>query len=347
VKALRTWVKEKAEAKARESLTRRLETLARGSALLRDEIEEWAAEGRDRAALIGEGETLAFRDLYERANRWARWAIIEGIARAEPVALLFSPRPERTPAWVGLGAVGAVPTLFDPALGETALAAAIGAIRPRHMVVDAALLPLFEAAAARLGHACTVWVHGPHPMAYQRIDETLAGLSAVRLTGRDRRSLDPGDVALAVVAPGPEGRPRVGHLDHGRLGAIATLLATALGATRDDRLAVVETALSLETLLAPTIALARGAPCRLIARNAAEAVAVPADATVLHLDHPPRDAVPPGARLIVGIDAEAGPDTPEPPQRRTWSIRRDDIRVELRLDGHPIALPASDAEMRS
>lgn len=352
MKGLRTWVKARTETKARVALERRLETLAHTPApTLRDEIEEWAAEGRDRPALIGSGEILAFRDLYERANRWARWAIVEGIAHGEPVALLVSPRPERTAAWVGLSSVGAVATLFDPALGDLALAAAIGAIRPRHMVVDAALLPLFEAAAAHLAHSCTVWVHGAHPMAYQRIDQALAGLAAVRLTGRDRRPLDGADVCVAVIGRGPEGRPRVAHLDHGRAGLIATTLAGALGATRDDRLAVVETALSLETLLAPTIALARGAPCRLLAAAPDGAgLAVPGDTTLLHLDLPSGDTPPPSVRAIVTLDVEAdgaAAAAPEAPLRRTWAIRREAEAVVLHLDGHPIPLPAQGEEMRS
>lgn len=353
MKGLRTWLDTRSRTRARETLARRLRQMAATAGPdLRGEVEEWAAAGRDRPALIGADETLSFRDLYERANRWARWAIVEGIVEGEAVVLLFPTRPERTAAWIGLATVGVVGTLLDPALGDRAVAAAVAAIRPRHMVVEATCLPLFEAAAEHLAHACTVWVHGPHPMAYRRIDEALAGFAAVRLTGRDRRPLAPAGAAVALVARGPDGRSRVAHLDHHRVAVLATTLFEVFSVSRDDRLAVAETALGLESLLAPMIGLAAGAPCRLI--DATRDPTPPSDATLLHRDDPRAEiATSPDLRLIVTATDTPPAATPvaattsEGPERRVWSLRRDGDAVWLRLDDDDLLLPPVAGEMRS
>ena len=341
VKWLRDRLDARARARAEEAFARRIEALAAAPGrTLREEIEEWAAEGRDRPALVGADEILTCRGLYERANRWSRWAIVQGIGRGEPVALILAPRPERTAAWIGLGAIGAVATFFDPALPPEVLARAVDAVRARRLVVDGPLLPVFEAAAAHVGHACTVWVHGPHGMAYQRLDEALDELSAVRLTGRDRRSVLHGDPVLASIGLGPDGRIRVAHVDHGTALAIALEVSAHLGIERTDRVAVAEAALSLEGLLAPTLALGRAATADIVADRP-----VPPTADVLLADEGALaridgDAAAP--RLTVVADAtragrEPDPDAAEGP--RTWAIGRDGDRPTLRVDGRWLPLP--------
>lgn len=345
MKILREWAAERASRRAEKTLGTRLAAVAADpTRSLREEIEEWAAEGRDRPALIGTAETLAFRDLYASANRWSRWAIVNAVAPAEPVVLLFAPRPERFAALVGLAGVGAVPAFVEPKLEPRAVAAAIAAIRPSHLVVDAALLPQFEAAAAHLTHACTVWVHGPHPMAYQRLDQALAALSAVRLTGRDRRRLRHPDPAALVVVRTADGRPHIEHLDHGRLLMLTGELAGLVGAERDDRLAVVETRLSLATLLAPTIALARGAPCRLLA--AEETSAGLGNPTLLHLDDVPAEPFAATPRLVLtdtdDVDALARLTAAAPTDGlRRWAVRCDGPDVFVEVDRRRVTLPSS------
>ena len=353
MKRLRDWLAGRAEARATASLDARLAAVAAeaaaGRRTLRDEIEEWAAEGRDRTAIADGTTALAFRDLYAEANRWSRWAILHAVAPGEPVVLLAAASPHRFAAFVGLSSVAVVPALLDPTLEPQGLAAAIGVLRPAHVVVDTALLALFEAAAPHLAHSCAVWVHGPHPMAYRRIDEELAGLSPVRLAGRDRRPLAPDATAVLVVHADADHRPHVERLDHGRLATLAAELGSLLGATRDDRLAIVETSLSLETLIAPTVALAFGAPCRLVA-SADEAAPLDAafafrptlllcddridraDATALRLRLTTRPLDP--ADLAPGL------------RRRRFALRRDHDDLHLRLDECEIRLP-SPGEIRS
>lgn len=361
---LRDWTAKWTEAKAAKALDARLTAIAADTdRSFRDEIEEWTAAGRDRPALIGPAATLAYRDLYGEANRWGRWAILHGIAAGEPVVLLATARPDRFAAFVGLASVGVAPAFLDPTLAPQAVAAAIGALRPAHVVVDADLLATFEAAAPHLAHPCAVWINGPHSMAYRRIDEALAELAPVRLTGRDRRRIAHTATAVLVVHADADHRPHVERLDHGRLMAVSMELGTLLGATRDDRLAVIETRLTLESLVAPVIALAAGAGCRLVTAHAEPDpldAAVAFRPTMLFVDDPAPPVPAPSLRLVLTragtapVEAALGDATLDDTTlhdtgvvRRRFAIRRDGDDVHLVVDGRDIRLPPPDAAMRS
>ncbi len=341
MKRIGEWIGAWKADRERAAIERRLEAAAAEGRALRDEVEEWAASGRERPALVGTTESLSFRELYERANRWSRFAIVQGIGSAEPVALFFSARPERTAAWLGLSAVAAVPTLVDPSLDAEDVARAIDALKPRRLVVEGALLPLFEAAARHMGHPCEVWVHGPHDMAYQRLDEMLDNLSAVRLVGRDRRRIDRDMPCLALVArDADDGRIRVFHVDHGRLAALLVELPALFGLGRDDTLATRETTASLESLIAPLAALSAGAACRLVGLDdGLDGVA----ATVLHRDVAPFGPVD----LPVIVAGTPTPDEPAHPSLRRWRLLRDGETIALHLDGTAITLPGGAGAMRS
>src|SRR5262249_34388976 len=67
-----------------------------------------AQQHGDAPALISECETLSYRALAARANRYARWALAQNIAKGETVGLLMSNRPDYMAAWLGITRVGGV-----------------------------------------------------------------------------------------------------------------------------------------------------------------------------------------------------------------------------------------------
>lgn len=223
----------------RRAIGRRLAEIDRSaSTTLRDEIEEWQAEHGDRPALLAAdgSERLSYVDLAGRAHRWARWTILHGLGRGDRLALVMANRPERVAAWLGVAETGAVAALIDPTLEGEALAAALTAAAPAHVVVDAALLPRFESAAPHLSILAAVWVFGPHPMAYMRIDEALAELAADRLRPADRRPVAATDEALRLL--GAEATPQ--RIDHRAAVRALHAAAVAAGLRRGDRLLVTE-----------------------------------------------------------------------------------------------------------
>ena len=68
-------------------------------------VQAQAATRGKAVALIGSDETLTYADLAARANRYARWALREGLAGGDVVALLMPNRPDyvETPVRFGPG----------------------------------------------------------------------------------------------------------------------------------------------------------------------------------------------------------------------------------------------------
>ena len=65
-------------------------------------LDELADEHGDAPALMSDAETLSYRALAARANRYARWALAQGLAKGETVGLLMPNRPDYMAAWLGI-----------------------------------------------------------------------------------------------------------------------------------------------------------------------------------------------------------------------------------------------------
>src|SRR5690242_10368394 len=67
----------------------------------------------DAPALISERETLSYRALAARANRYSRWALAQNLAKGATVGLLMANRPDYMAAWLGITRVGGVVALLN------------------------------------------------------------------------------------------------------------------------------------------------------------------------------------------------------------------------------------------
>ena len=85
-------------------------------------IEELAARHGDAPALLSPRETFSYRQLFERSNRYSRWARREGIAKGETVCLLMPNRPEFMAVWLGITRIGGVTALVNTNLIGQSLA---------------------------------------------------------------------------------------------------------------------------------------------------------------------------------------------------------------------------------
>src|SRR5580693_3327673 len=98
-------------------------------------VEELAARFGDAPALIGENESLSFRALDERANRYARWALAQGLAGGDTVCLMMPNRPEYMAIWLGITRAGGAVALLNTNLAGPSLAHCIDVVAPRHIIV--------------------------------------------------------------------------------------------------------------------------------------------------------------------------------------------------------------------
>src|SRR5262245_64888803 len=62
-------------------------------------IEDLAERYGDAPALISDHERMSYHELAARANRYARWALAQGLGKGDAVCLLMPNRPEYMAIW--------------------------------------------------------------------------------------------------------------------------------------------------------------------------------------------------------------------------------------------------------
>src|SRR5207245_3296694 len=96
-------------------------------------VEELAGTFGDAPALLSDVERLTYRELAERANRYARWALDRGLGKGDAICLLMPNRPEYLAIWLGITRVGGVAALLNTNLAGPALAHCINVAAPKHV----------------------------------------------------------------------------------------------------------------------------------------------------------------------------------------------------------------------
>src|SRR5881296_1351718 len=180
-------------------------------------IDELAAHLDEAPALLSDRESLTYRALTERANRYGGWALEHGIGTGDAVALFMPNRPEYLAIWLGVTRVGGVVALLNTNLAGSALAHCIDLVAPRHVIVAAELIAPFMTALPHLAGAATIWVHGTGHDDFPRIDLDVERRAGEPLGRADRRPPTIEDRALYIYTSGTTGLPKAASVSHFRL----------------------------------------------------------------------------------------------------------------------------------
>ncbi|HJX22529.1 MAG TPA: AMP-binding protein, partial [Steroidobacteraceae bacterium] len=111
-------------------------------------VLELADKYGDAPALLSDRERFSYRELAARSNRYARWALGQGLNKGDTVCLMMPGRPEYLALWVGITQVGGVVALLNTNLTGIALAHCINVVKPKHIIVAAELFEAFDTARA-------------------------------------------------------------------------------------------------------------------------------------------------------------------------------------------------------
>ena len=198
---------------------------------LGDYLEVWAQANGDRPALDSERESLTYRQLNDRAHRYARWAYDLGLRRGDVVALMMPNRPEYLAIWFGLARAGVATALINTNLTGPSLAHCVAVVEAKAAIVDSRLVPVFSASGADL----PLFSHGPAEATTRRIDLEIAALDGRALEPAERPAMTLDDVALYIYTSGTTGLPKAARITHSR--ALRAMLAfrAAVNSGRDDR----------------------------------------------------------------------------------------------------------------
>ncbi len=202
--------------------------------VLAEAIEEHALIRPHAPALLADDETFSYAGLAERARRYARWALAEGLIKGDTVALLARNRPDYLAAWLGLTSVGVVVALINANLTGGPLAHCLAAAAPRRVIAASDFAEEAQAAAARLAGVVPVWEMGAGEGS--RMEAVLAALSADRLSPDERRGVTVHDPALLIYTSGTTGLPKAARVSHHRVMSWSSWFAGMLDARPDDRL---------------------------------------------------------------------------------------------------------------
>jgi fatty-acyl-CoA synthase len=180
-------------------------------------VEDLAAKFSDAPALLSDRERFSYRQLAERANRYARWALAHGLGKGDAVCLMMPNRPEYMAIWLGLTRAGGVVALVNTNLAGAALAHSINVVEPEHVIVAAELAGTFASARPHLAVNATVWQHGADGADLPRIDEEVERHAGTTLAAGERRALTIEDRALYIYTSGTTGMPKAANINHYRL----------------------------------------------------------------------------------------------------------------------------------
>ncbi|HTD00065.1 MAG TPA: long-chain-acyl-CoA synthetase [Bradyrhizobium sp.] len=197
--------------------------------LFADIVDDWAARQGDRPALMSDGESLTYRALAGRINRYARWALAAGIKRGDTVALIMPTRPDYIAAWLGISRIGGVVALINTKLVGLSLAHCINVAKADHIILADELADTFETARPHLARVPKVWTDAS-------LAAALAQFDGGSLSPAERRDVSINDRALLIYTSGTTGLPKAASISHRRILNWGGWFAGLTDAAPDDRL---------------------------------------------------------------------------------------------------------------
>ena len=197
-------------------------------------IAELADRYGDAPALISDRESFSYRDLAGRANRYARWALAQGLGRGDTVCLLMPGRPEFLAVWIGITRVGGVVALLNTHLTGLALAHCINVVSPKHIIVAAELFEPLERARPLIKGDAKIWLHGDANANFTRIDREIDATPSDELAIDRHLTIE--DRALYVYTSGTTGMPKAANLNHYRVMLASHAFAGVMDTRGSDRM---------------------------------------------------------------------------------------------------------------
>ncbi len=202
-------------------------------------VLELADKYGDRPALLSDRECFSYRELAARSNRYARWALAQGLRKGDTICLMMPGRPEFLALWVGVTRIGGVVALLNTHLRGVALAHSINVVNPKHVVVAAELFGALESARTHIsGDArnAKIWLHGDAAANCARIDREVDDLSGGPLAASDLAALTIEDRALYIYTSGTTGLPKAANMNHYRVMLASYAFAGVMDTRADDRM---------------------------------------------------------------------------------------------------------------
>jgi fatty-acyl-CoA synthase len=187
-------------------------------------------------ALLSGEECLTYRALAKRANRYARWAVGQGLAAGDVVCVLMPNCPEYMAIWLGITRIGGIVSLVNTNLAGDSLAHAINIVKSKHVIVGAELVDAFAAVLPRAAPGVKCWMHGERNHGFSRIDHEIQRFAGDRLLSSECPPPSIMDPALYIYTSGTTGLPKAAKVSHFRLMQWSHWFAGMMDTRSSDRM---------------------------------------------------------------------------------------------------------------
>ena len=195
-----------------------------------DIVESQARRRPDNIAILYQDQRLTYAQMDARANRYAHWALAQGIGRGTVVALLMENRPDFICAWLGLFKAGAQVALINTNLTGLALAHSMAISGAGHAIVGAELADNFR--AAPFANTPTLWIEGENGNLSQALAE-----AADTSPGKEARAgVTLKERAFLIYTSGTTGLPKAANFSHMRMLFMMSGFVGALAPRETDRI---------------------------------------------------------------------------------------------------------------
>ncbi len=184
---------------------------ATGDETVADDLEASMDKHAGNLAFRFEGASMTYAALEARANRYAHWALAQGLKPRDTVALFMANKPDYVACWFGLSKVGVVTALINTNLTGAPLAHCLNISNARHIIASAELADALEHVRPNLTHTPTFWIEGAP------LEAALAAVSDARPDKSARAEIKSADAVLLVYTSGTTGAPKAAKMTHVRV----------------------------------------------------------------------------------------------------------------------------------
>jgi fatty-acyl-CoA synthase len=187
-------------------------------------------------ALVSPEATLTYSNLAADCNRYARWAVSEGLEHGDTVCLLMLNSVQYMPIWIGLSRVGITVALLNTQLRSEALAHCIRIVTPKLVVVGSQLCNAITEVRPRIDFAVGWWIHGADLFDLPRLDVAVCDLPSDTATEKEIPLPTLDDRALLIYTSGTTGLPKAANVSHFRLMQWSHWFAGMMDTSPSDRM---------------------------------------------------------------------------------------------------------------
>jgi fatty-acyl-CoA synthase len=187
-------------------------------------------------ALLSDAESLTYRALAERCNRYARWALEQRIVAGDVLCLMMANGPDYLAIWLGITRTGAIVALINTQLVGDSLVHAVSVVAPKHVIVGAEFAAPFAAVRSRLAPQIQCWAHGAGRHGLPRIDAAICDSSGATIADSECPLPSITDRALYIYTSGTTGLPKAANVSHYRVMQWSHWFAGLLDTRSTDRM---------------------------------------------------------------------------------------------------------------